>query len=784
MSYHAVARAHCLTQVESIYLSQIEMAESSAAALAALCIREANEANATPADPSLETFCVTTAINYCNGAPHLGHAYEAVAADVLARYHRAYGRDVLFMTGSDEHGQKIAETAAAAGVTPLALCDSFVARFQDLNTRLCVSADLYNRTTSAKHKACAQEVFRRSLQSKDIYLGTYEGWYNVREEAFVTESEAAASDYKDPTSGKPLKKMAESSYFFRQSRFQAQLIAYILDNPAFVQPEARRNDILSRLQREPLLDLSISRTTFGWGIPVPGDERHVMYVWFDALTNYLTGCDWPEGPNARFWPASVHIIGKDITWFHCVIWPCMLWSAGLPLPARVFGHGFVTAADGQKMSKSIGNVVDPFDVLALCRGSSDTFRYYLMRGAVFGSDVPYSPDALKLMHNADLSDTLGNLVHRTASLCAQTCGGTVPNVPGDVVFDVVQLRAQTEAAFASLSMQAACEAVINAAKDTNKYLTERAPWNMKGDPNGQAIVVRSILEAVFVLAHFLSPFIPTAASAIFEQLSTAPRPIWSLGAGFDLLAPGTCIKGGGKSVAKDGEQDGAANAEDGGKKGHKKREKGQKIENILFEKFVDDPPPAGQFTNAVPAVVKPVGRTARIVAPAADAPLDASRLEIRVGRVTRVQRHPDADTLFVETIDLGEAAPRTVVSGLVKFMSEEQLLGARVLCLCNLKPAAMRGVVSAAMVLAASNADHTQVELVTPPDGAHVGELVSFTGFPGAPDDQLHPKKKVWEALQPDLHTDNDGVAFFRDAAFMTTAGPCRVATIKGGAIR
>ena len=443
-------------------------------------------------DPCDETFSITTAINYANGAPHMGHAYEAVSSDVIARYHRAYGRKVLFQTGSDEHGQKIAEAAEVAGCAPIDLCDKHVLLFQTLNEKIQISNDVYNRTTSDAHKKACAALFKRSKDAGDIYLDTYEGWYNVREETFVTENDAALSEYKDPVSGLPLKKMSEASYFFAQSKYQDRLVKHIETNPEFIQPTRRRNEILVRLREDKLRDLSVSRTTFDWGLPVPDAPGHVLYVWFDALTNYLTGTGWPdvpcdETPDSKkkenknaFWPADVHIIGKDIIWFHCVIWPCMLWSAGLPLPKTVFGHGFVMAGDGQKMSKSIGNVVDP--LVQLEKYSSDTFRYYLMRGGVYGSDIPFSEQALVLTHNSDLADVLGNLVHRATNLCLKNCDGKVPDALGTAsVVDVPLLRAQTEMAFTGFKTHEACELAINAVKDTNKFLTESAPWAVKGD---------------------------------------------------------------------------------------------------------------------------------------------------------------------------------------------------------------------------------------------------------------------------------------------------------------
>ena len=421
--------------------------------------------------------------------------------------------------------------------------------------------------------------------------------------------------------------MSEESYFFRQSRYQKQLIEHIESHPEFIQPARRRNEILARLREDELRDLSVSRTTFDWGIPVPDAPGHVLYVWFDALTNYLTGTGWPANvANDDFsnshWPADVHIIGKDIIWFHCVIWPCMLWSAGLPLPTTVFGHGFVMAADGQKMSKSIGNVVDPMDVLT--RYSSDTFRYYLMRGGVYGSDIPFSETALVLTHNSDLADVLGNLVHRATNLCSKNCGGAVPAMgEGEIepVVDVAALRAHSELAMRAFETHRACELAINAVKEANKYLTESAPWAVKGEGAElrKAVIIRSVLEAAYVAAHFLAPFIPDAAEAIFAKLGTPAQPIWRLKKGANLAA-GAKVAVGDILFAK---HETAGEAESG----EKKKEKAK--------------------APAAPAPKK---------AAPANAVVDVSRLCMKVGTVTKVWRHPDAEKLYVETIDVGDAA--------------------------------------------------------------------------------------------------------------------------------
>mmetsp|Transcript_1624 Transcript_1624/g.4109 ORF Transcript_1624/g.4109 Transcript_1624/m.4109 type:complete len:683 (-) Transcript_1624:126-2174(-) len=491
-------------------------------------------------------YYITTAINYCNGWPHIGHAYEALTSDVFARYHRLLGQDVFFMTGADEHGQKIAQAAENEGLKPLEICDRYCIGFRALNQRLNVSNDFYVRTTADRHKVVARSVWETCKKNGDIYLDRYEGWYMVREERFITDQEAQEWNFKDPTSGAPLKKMSEPSFFFRLSKYQEKVIKLIEDQADFIQPAQYKGEILERLKSIELRDLSISRGTFDWGVECPEElvdgKKHVMYVWFDALINYLSGVDGtePSKPLSRFWPANMHVVGKDIHWFHTVIWPAMLMSAGIPLPKSVVVHGFIAGADGRKMSKSLGNVVDPHDMLD--KLPCDTLRWYFCREAAFGDDVRFSEDSLRLMHNAELCDNLGNLVNRAVSLS----GGSVPasNAAVSLPFDLKELKVQVKEAFDTYRLSDAADLTIRAAAATNKWIADYAPWKMKAEDQQaqRSGCIRKLLEAVYVLAHFFAPFIPIAAEAIFAKVGQAARPIPELSDAFDNLVEGKEVK--------------------------------------------------------------------------------------------------------------------------------------------------------------------------------------------------------------------------------------------------
>ncbi len=473
-----------------------------------------------------QKFYITTAISYPNGAPHIGHAYEVVASDAIARFKRIDGYDVFFMTGTDEHGLKIQQTADKSGTTPKAFVDEMAAKFKAMADRLDCSYDRFIRTTDPDHLPSTQELWRRMQEKGDIYLSKYSGWYSVRDESYFDESELTKQpdgSWRAPT-GAPVEWIEEESYFFRLSAYQDRLLAHYEANPDFISPETRRNEIVSFV-RSGLQDLSISRTTFKWGLPVPGDPKHVMYVWIDALNNYVTGCGFPNenDPRWHFWPADVHIIGKDIVRFHTVYWPAFLMSAELPLPKRVFGHGFLLNK-GEKMSKSVGNVVDPFD-LADTYGV-DQIRYFFMREVPFGQDGNYSHEAIVNRINADLANDLGNLAQRSLSMIAKNCDAAVPQ-PGeftqadqDILWLADALPGKARAAMKDFAVHTTLAEIWAVVAEANRYFASQEPWVLrKSDParmNTVLYVTAEILRAVGILAQ---PFVPTAAAKLLDLLA-------------------------------------------------------------------------------------------------------------------------------------------------------------------------------------------------------------------------------------------------------------------------
>ena len=471
-------------------------------------------------------YYITTAISYPNDVPHIGHAYEAIATDALARFRRLQGMDVFFLTGTDEHGVKMLQTAKKQGITPAELADRNTPRFQAMVAALDCSNDDFIRTREERHKRACEELWRRMQAKGDIYLGKYAGWYSVRDEAYYDESELkiAADGQKLSPQGTPVEWVEEESYFFRLSAYQDKLLAHYEAHPEFIGPDTRANEVKSFV-RGGLQDLSISRTTFDWGIPVPGDPKHIMYVWVDALTNYLTAVGFPDEQSAKFkryWPADVHIIGKDIIRFHAVYWPAFLMSAGVALPKRVFGHGFLYNR-GEKMSKSVGNVVDPF-VLAGDYGV-DQLRYFLLREVPFGQDGNYSRDGIVQRINADLANDLGNLAQRSLSMIAKNCGGVVP-APGELTEADKTILAAADGLFVRVTqaiddfaIHRALEIVWAVIADANRYFAGEEPWaHKKTNPKRMETILYVTAEVLRQIAILVQPVMPGSAGKLLDQL--------------------------------------------------------------------------------------------------------------------------------------------------------------------------------------------------------------------------------------------------------------------------
>ena len=474
-----------------------------------------------------EPFYITTAINYPNGRPHIGHAYEAIAADVIARFQRLKDREVRFQTGTDEHGLKMARKAEEQGRTPRELADEMSGYFRAMDDVLDISYDRFIRTVEADHHAASQAIWRAMEAKGDLYLDRYEGWYSVRDEAYYDESELTQGEDGNRLSpqGTPVEWTVEESWFFRLSNYQDRLLE-LLNRPGFLEPESRRNEMIAFVSQG-LRDLSVSRTSFDWGVKVPGSDEHVMYVWVDALTNYITGLGYPADTEEwrKFWPASVHLIGKDIVRFHTVYWPAFLMSADLPVPQKVFGHGFILNR-GQKESKSVGNVTDPLD-LAETFGV-DNLRYFLMREVAFGQDGSYSPQAIVTRCNAELANSFGNLVQRTLSMIAKNMDGAILDYEAagedKALLSKVQeaCREALPREFEDLAFSVGIEAWMEAVWACNQYVDEQAPWALrKTDPKRMEAVLLTLYIAIRDLALAIQPVVPNKAKAVLDMLGVA-----------------------------------------------------------------------------------------------------------------------------------------------------------------------------------------------------------------------------------------------------------------------
>ena len=489
-------------------------------------------------------YYLTTPIYYVNDVPHIGHAYTTLACDVLARFMRLDGCDVLFLTGTDEHGQKVEKAAETLEMEPQAFTDKVSKNFRDLLPFMNISNDDFIRTTEARHKVSAQAIWRRLMQNGHIYLDKYSGWYSVRDEAYFAENELI--DGKAPT-GAPVEWVEEPSYFFDLSKWQTKLLEFYDENPDFIAPASRRNEVISFVSSG-LRDLSVSRTSFNWGIAVPDDEKHIMYVWLDALTNYITATGFPDEQKTlykKFWPASLHMVGKDILRFHAVYWPAFLLAAGLKPPKRVFAHGWWTN-EGQKISKSLGNVIDPIELVK--KYGLDQVRYFLLREVPFGNDGDFSKNSMINRINSDLSNDLGNLCQRVLSFVQKNCDASIPQNNGfskddeQLIAHVYGVLPSLRADFNSQSFNVALERIWSIVSASNKYIDEQAPWKLrKTEPERMQTVLFTLLETIRCIGIVLQPVMPASANEILNQLAIDPS-----ARSFSALSEQHCLQPGTK----------------------------------------------------------------------------------------------------------------------------------------------------------------------------------------------------------------------------------------------
>lgn len=647
-------------------------------------------------------FYVTTPIYYVNDVPHVGHAYTTVAADTVARWRRLRGDEVMFLTGTDEHGQKVQRAAEKHGLTPQAHADATHLRFRALWERLAISHDHFIRTTDASHQAFVQARLQRLYDDGQLYASDYSGWYSTSAERFWAEDEL--KDGKCPDSGQPVEWITEKNWFFKMSAYQDRLLEHIAAHPDCIQPDLRRNEVLGYLKK-PLTDLCISRpkARLSWGIPLPFDPDYVTYVWFDALSNYLSAL---VGGSEAFWPADYHIVGKDILTFHTVYWFSMLFASGYAPPKHVYAHGWWTV-EGTKMSKSLGNVVDP-NLLVDAYGA-DAVRYFLLREIPFGGDGDFSHQAFLVRYNADLANDLGNLGHRVlATMVPRWLGGVVPEAGPPTASDLALAalaRKVTEAFDANittLQFRQALEALWELVRAGNKYVDSEEPWalNKRGDTARLGAVIRNVLEVWRIVASHLACACPTKSVEMLARLGlTTP----DLAPTLDRLVPGSPVAAGDPLFPRlDAIPPGIAELIAAAKlaepapepKARRAPKPGKAIDNPA----TTQEPPVSTDAPVLPAAAIPA-------APALIEYDDFGKVQLRTGRIVAAERHPNADKLLVLQVDVGEPAPRQIVAGIAAAHTPESLVGKDIVVVVNMKPAKLRGLFSQGMLLAAGGGD-------------------------------------------------------------------------------